>query len=440
MKITNISVRAGVALMLASLAAAPAALLAQAASSEAVASDALKNRADDVLRLLNGEQIETEVFDANFLNAVPPSQFRALVDQIRTQHGAVQSMDSLTATDANSGTLKIRFEKSLATMLLSVRAEAPHRINGLRITGFEAASESMDEVLAAIDALPGRSSAGVFALSDSGVQPLAALDPDGRYAIGSAFKLYILAELDRAVRAGERSWDDVVSLGPISHPSGMAQDWPEGMPVTLQTLATLMIQISDNTATDTLIRVIGQERLAAIVRASGHSNPGDLAPFLMTQQAFALKMPAAQGLRDALASGDEAQQARLIADNAGKLTLAQIDIATMTGQPNHIDDIEWFASASDIARLMNLLRAAGPEARQIMGINPGIGKGNAAKWAYLGFKGGSEPGVMSLNFLTRSKSGQWHAISGHWNDGENALNEGEFLALMTRLVNLAAEL
>ena len=75
--------------------------------------------------------------------------------------------------------------------------------------------------------------------------------------IGSAFKLYVLAELVRAVNDGERQWADVVALDSdvMSGPSGVLQGWPTGTPMTLQTLATLMIYISDNTATYNLVRV-----------------------------------------------------------------------------------------------------------------------------------------------------------------------------------------
>ncbi|MBA3832373.1 MAG: serine hydrolase [Chthoniobacterales bacterium] len=57
--------------------------------------------------------------------------------------------------------------------------------------------------------------------------------------MGSACKLYILGELLRAVKAGERSLSDVVPLEAraLSLPSGSLQKWPVGSPLTLHTLA-----------------------------------------------------------------------------------------------------------------------------------------------------------------------------------------------------------
>ena len=57
-----------------------------------------------------------------------------------------------------------------------------------------------------------------------------------------------------------------------SLPSGITQSWPAGSPVTLQTLATLMISISDNTATDTLV-TLERRKLDAFVATRRRARP-----------------------------------------------------------------------------------------------------------------------------------------------------------------------
>ena len=410
------------------------------AQTQADISEQLSTRADDVLRLLQGEEIEAEVFDENFRNAVPPAQFRALAAQVRAQQGKPLAVESIVPQNANSATLGIRFEKSIGTINLALENSPPHRIAGLLLTGFEAAGETVSEVLAAVDALPGRQAVLIQKLEAGNQPPIAALDPDGRYAIASAFKLYILAELDRAVQAGERKWSDVVTLGPKSHPSGISQNWPDGSPTTLHTLATLMISISDNSATDTLIRVIGQDRLAAMVKAAGHHRPDDLRPFLMTRQASALKMPVHADLRTRFLSAGPTERERLLAEFDKDLTLDSLDSRLLTSKPNFIDQLEWFATPRDMVSLLAYLNSnAGPETLAILAINPGIGQDAARKWSYFGYKGGSEPGVLSYNFLLRSKAGDSYAISVNWNNAEQSLQESELLGLATRLVNLLAD-
>ena len=410
------------------------------AQTQADISEQLSTRADDVLRLLQGEEIEAEVFDENFRNAVPPAQFRALAAQVRAQQGKPLAVESIVPQNANSATLGIRFEKSIGTINLALENSPPHRIAGLLLTGFEAAGETVSEVLAAVDALPGRQGVLIQKLEAGNQPPIAALDPDGRYAIASAFKLYILAELDRAVQAGERKWSDVVTLGPKSHPSGISQNWPDGSPTTLHTLATLMISISDNSATDTLIRVIGQDRLAAMVKAAGHHRPDHLRPFLMTRQASALKMPVHADLRTRFLSAGPTERERLLAEFDKDLTLDSLDSRLLTSKPNFIDQLEWFATPRDMVSLLAYLNSnAGPETLAILAINPGIGQDASRKWSYFGYKGGSEPGVLSYNFLLRSKAGDSYAISVNWNNAEQSLQESELLGLATRLVNLLAD-
>ena len=410
------------------------------AQTQTVLSEQLAARSADVLRLLQGAEIEAEVFDENFRNAVPPAQFRALTRQVAAEQGQPLEILSIEPRNAHSATLRIRFEKSIGTINMDLETKTPHRISGLLLTGFEAAGTSIDDVLAAIDTLPGRQGVLIQLLDTTDLPPVAALDPDGRYAIASAFKLYVLAELDRAVRAGERQWSDVVPLGPKSHPSGISQNWPDGSPVTLHTLATLMISISDNSATDTLVKILGQERLADIVKATGHHNPAELQPFLMTRQASALKMPVhAERRARFLAAGPEERE-NLLAEFDSVLTLDSLDSRILTSKPNYIDQLEWFATPQDMVRLLaHLDRNASPESLAILAVNPGIGQDAARKWRYFGYKGGSEPGVLSYNFLLRSGAGKNYALSVTWNNPEQSLQESDLLALTTRLVNLLAD-
>ena len=410
------------------------------AQTEAVLSEQLSQRANDVLRLFRGATNEAEVFDENFRNAIPPEQFRLLARQVVAQHGQALEITSIDPRGSNSAIFKLRFAKSIGTISLDVETAPPHRISGLLLTGFEASGNSLDDVLAAIDGLPGRQGVLIQPLAATDLPPVAALDSDGRYAIASTFKLYILAELDRAVRAGERQWSDVVPLGPKSHPSGISQDWPDGSPVTLLTLATLMISISDNSATDTLIEVLGQDSLANIVRATGHHNPDDLRPFLMTRQASALKMPEHDVRRNKFLAADPAKRENLLTEFDGALTLDSIDPRILTSKPSFIDQLEWFATPADVVRLLAYIhRNAGADTRSILAINPGIGQDAARTWDYIGYKGGSEPGVLSYNFLLRSRTGKSYAVSVNWNNEEQSLQESELLALTTRLVNLLAD-
>jgi hypothetical protein len=163
-------------------------------------------------------------------------------------------------------------------------------------------------------------------------------------------------------------------------------------------------------------------------------------PFLMTRQASALKMPAHADRRERFLAATPAERENLLVDFDSALTLDSLDPRVLTNRPSFIDQLEWFATPADMVRLLAYLhRNATAETRSLLAINPGLGEASARKWSYFGYKGGSEPGVLSHNFLLQSKAGKNYVVSINWNNSEHPLQESELLALTTRLVNLLAQ-
>ena len=412
----------------------------QLASAPNSADAPLQRRINDIFVLLQGEDVKSDIFNQNFRNAVSAEQLRLIVSQLTSQHGKPLTILSVTERDPNYATFRVQYEKSIGQFIISLETNDPNLISGFRITGFASAGSSIDEVLQSIADLPGRTGVSVTEIKNGALRSIAGKDSTSRFAIASTFKLYILAELDRQIQSGQRKWSDVVRLGPKSHPSGVSQDWPDNMPMTLQTLATLMISVSDNSATDTLIRILGQDALQSIVRKAGHNKPSEFTPFLMTRQVTALKTPGNAALRDRYLGQKGAQKSAYLRQIDPLLTLESIDFGFLTARPTLVNEIEWFASPDDIVRLFAYLDDnASDTAREIMAINNGAGPLAAEQWQYLGYKGGSEAGVMSLNFLTKSWQGRKYIISMHWNDVNQPVDEGRFLALATRLLNLLSD-
>jgi beta-lactamase class A len=392
--------------------------------------------ARDVLALLQGTAEPAAIFTPAFLTAVPPDQLATVQGQLKAQFGEALAVSAIRPMDARAASVDIRFDKAVVSFTIGV---LDGKLSGLFVTGSRTEGDSLAQVTADIAALPGRSGLVVQKLTDAGTETIASHNGDQRFAIASAFKLYVLAEIVRAVRAGERRWDDVLTLSQKSHPSGISQAWPDNAPMTLQTLATLMISISDNSATDTLISAIGQEKLAAIVRASGHATPSDLIPLLSTQAVTGLKMPANAPLRDRFLAADDAGQTRILAEAGDTLTLPRLDLSVYIGGPNQIDTVEWFASPADIARLLAMLERDGdPVTRAILQVNAGIPPVSAGRWAYLGYKGGSEPGVMAMSFVAHGTTGERYIVTALVNDPAAEIDQPGFVTLVTRLLDQLA--
>ena len=296
-------------------------------------------------------------------------------------------------------------------------------------------SAAVPALFGEIVGLPGEVSLAAARLEEAGPANFLTEKAERPQAIGSAFKLFVLAELVRQVKAGERRWSDVVPLGTPSLPSGLVQGWPKGSPMTLHSLAALMISISDNSATDTLLGVLGREKVERLLPELGVRAPERNRPFLSTRDAFVLKM------------GDPALMARWkAADEAGRRALlpqleraetSTLDPSRLGGRTAEIGTVEWFASPADLVRTLDWLRRSGDRtALDLLAINPGLGPALAKDFAYFGFKGGSEPGVLNLSFLLRARSGRWMAVSATWNNEAAVLDEARFVTLMSRLIGL----
>jgi beta-lactamase class A len=403
------------------------------------ASDMIEQRAAEAVEVLQARRKPEDVFNPQFLAAVPPEQLAALIKPLVAQNGKIVAAEDIRAEASNSATFRIRFERAIAVGRMTIETAPPFRISGFRITAVIPIADSAEKVRGDFAALPGRSGFSVARLDARAPAPLLSHNAGEQFAIGSVFKLWVLDALAEDIAAGRHRWNEVVRLGPRSLPGGITQDWPSQAPVTVETLATLMISISDNTATDTLIGLVGRERIAERIRATGHADPSRMLPLLTTAEAFALKLGTAER-RAAYAKADDAGQARLLAgiDTVGELAAAKL--SGLDGAPLAVDTVEWFASPGDVVRVLDSLRRRGdPRVLAILGVTPHLDASQREQFAYVGYKGGSESGVLTLTWLLRDKAGAWFAVTASWNDPEHALDAGKLEALGARLVMLTRQ-
>ncbi|ROT95477.1 serine hydrolase [Altererythrobacter sp. FM1] len=419
---------------LAFLAATPA--MAQTAPSPAdQKSDSLTQQgAQAVAEFLHGKRTAEEVFSPGFLAAVPKAQIQALAAKLVEQFGPFDAVASVEEKNPNQGIVTLRYAK--ATIAGPITIDNGGKVTGLLLNDVKPLGDSVAKVQADLEALPGEVSALSTSL-DGKASPLLKIAANQPLAIGSTFKLYVLSALAHSIERGEHRWDEVINLSEKSLPSGQMQEWPVGAPVTLHTLASMMISISDNTATDQLIRVLGRNAIGDELRKSGHSTPDKTLPFLTTHELFALKGNPELGAQ--YAAADEAEQEAILKklDMQIKTDPASIPLPQYT-EPHAIDTLEWFASANDIAGIMRRIAALkDPTARQILAISPSMSASDRARFAYVGYKGGSEPGVLNLSWLMQTKSGEWRVLTISWNDQSSPVDQGKLEMLAVRLLKLS---
>lgn len=351
-------------------------------------------------------------FSTEFLDAVPAPQLLAIFAEIGTAEFAIVEVVPFGATQL-AAVLETPEGAVVATIV--VEAEPPHRIAGLLFQPGAADVEPLpadaEAITAAAAALPGETRVLVAEVtSDLGMpptfDPLVAQDVDTAGPIASTFKLWVVWAVAEAIAAGEVAWSDTVTIDPAvrSLPSGELQNCPDGSTVTIEQAATLMIAISDNTATDALIELVGRDAVEAQL---GHLDVSDEAqertlPLLTTAEMFELKFSGDAALLDQYVAGDEAARRAILSELPGTLpTLDQL--AAIGTRPIAVDTVEWFATPDDIARTLVGLGAIERDERMapldtILGTNPGV-EIDPDTWSRAWFKGGSEPGVVTLAWL-----------------------------------------
>lgn len=359
-------------------------------------------------RLFTESYVEESWFSESFLNQVPLEQIQPTIEELTRSLGAYQSIEQ-------SGTeFIVQFEQGRVPARIALDAEG--RIAGLSLKA-PILALSLEDAIAQFQTLPGDVSVLVL---ENGTE-LASLNPDERMAVGSAFKLVVLQTLQEQITAGERNWDDVVALKPEwkSLPSGILQDWPNDAPITVATLATLMISLSDNTATDALIDLVGREALEA-------RSPQNT-PFLTTRNLFTLKNPANAALLEQYRNGDEAER-RAVLEQADSAPLPPVDL--FLGDPMALD-LEWFFTAQELCGHMSTVADL-----PMMSVNPGVA--NPADWARVAFKGGSEPGVLNLTTQLKAYDGNTYCVVATWNNPKMAVDEAQLISLYTNLIEAIA--
>lgn len=404
----------------------------------------LSARLNDVCALLNLKSMQYDtVFTSEFLQKVPPMQLTMVTQQLTKESGGCVSIRVVDSTSAYQCKAEaVTSNGYTIPITMSIRPNAPHLIEGLFLKPPMRVGSTLESVINDLKQLKGKTSLSAINLSRRHV--LAAYDSSAFMPIGSTFKLYVLGTLAEEIRRGKRRWDDVVLLDSSvrSLPSGILQTWPHGSPLTLHTLATLMISQSDNTATDLLMHELHQDSIERMQSRMGHSSASLNIPFLTTRDMFLLKftndaMPAREyaGLRAA----DRRKYLDRINEQTPLASVRFVDTAVVP------DRVEWFARTTDCIRAMDWLRdeRLSPAVLDILSVNKGV-EINSAQWPYAGYKGGSEPGVINMTYLLRHSSGDWYALSASWmnpeNDGKgtSGISEATFAGLVQRAIQLLA--
>lgn len=390
-----------------------------------------------VFTAMNGVPTEADVvthFSPVFLAQVPPPRIIEMASQVAL--GAPYTLEKVVPAPGTDRALTAIIRSSRGQKF---RVQLQLEPNGDRIEGllvrphFDAkVASSWDEVAETLRAVA--PSVGFLAAEIDGKScvPLSSIDPRKPMALGSAFKLYVLDALAGQIASGKHGWDEAIAIDDAhkSLPSGKMRDEDAGKKFTVRHFAEQMISVSDNTATDHMIAFVGRGAVESAVKTSGHATPSRLVPFLTTRELFALKLLASPEERNAYVAADVTHQRKLLETYGKRDTAEMMDRVGSFKAPVMIDSIEWFASSEDLCRVMVDLHeradaAATAPVGAILSMNPGLAD-EKKQYQYVGFKGGSEPGVLNLTFLLqRARDGKWLFLTVGFNDTSAPIDEAK---------------
>ena len=382
------------------------------------------------------QQVIKAHFDSSFLAHISPVQLNSVLAQLPGALGASvpssgASLTGLLSQDPahDPDTLVAVAAFGSVELTVSLAVDGAGLISRLALTPYQPPPASWAQVDRELAALAPDASLLAARVSPGGVcTPVHQVAASAARPLGSMFKLFVLGALAHQIAAKRISWDQPLTVtAPLkSLPSGQLQDEPDGTQVPVQQTAAKMISISDNTAANMLINLVGRPAVQAQDRQwSDHAALN--VPFLTTREAFILKLSQWPALANRYIAADQAGRQALLASTVDQAPLPATAAAQAFVTPRDIDAIEWFASPDDICRACAGLRQLAAQPRlaplgSILSANDGGIGLDPAQWPTVWFKGGSEPGVATAGYLATNSKGQTFVVVVMLSDRAAALS------------------
>jgi hypothetical protein len=146
------------------------------------------------------------------------------------------------------------------------------------------------------------------------------------------------------------------------------------------------------------------------------ASPAMNLPFLTTREIYVLKLRQWPTLAQRFISASESGRRALLASTVDRAPLPTLAQAGAWTTPRAIDKLEYFGSATDLCRAYASLAALDRQPGlspigQALSVNDDGLQLDPAQWKTTWFKGGSEPGALSLAYLATTRAGQSYVVT-----------------------------
>lgn len=353
-----------------------------------------------------------ERFATTYLDEVTAEQLisstRALSDDV-LQWRTVQ----VAQTDQTRATALIEADKVPLNLTLTI--DAAGQIEFLLLQPAAARRGSIQEVLDDLEAVGSTSLLVAEVREDRTCSILFRHNVDRANPVASTFKVYVLEALAAAIEKGEVGWNDPLPIHRSlqSSPFGPFADLVPGTEKTVRQHAEAMITMSDDTATDHLVDLVGRGAVETAMLDLGHSDPALNIPFPTTMEMKKLKLGLTDEERSGYFDSNPRERAAYLDTELDNIIIDQ-EALLEWDRPLHTNTLGWFATPGDIclalaALTMESADPARAPLRTVLSANPGVPQ-DPNVWPYVAFTGGSEPGVLSLAWYTERDDGRTFVV------------------------------
>lgn len=368
------------------------------------------------------------VFDNSFFKSLTEEKTIEVLKKIHSENGEVVNVTSVTYHSNVWGDFFFHTDKDYI-IPVTITINDSGKIVGVFFRPSFKKTAFLEDITKKFEALNCEKKGLLIKKLGSIEDNVYALNEKEIFPMGSAFKLYILAYMVE----NDVKWDKVVKIkeSDYSLPTGKMHLYPKGAPITLFSLAEAMISQSDNTATDILIENLGRENIENFMKEH-NSKPELNIPFLKTAEMFKIK--SSTQIAENYIKADTKEKRKIL--EKIKETRPDIKKLLNISSPYKPYTIEWFASPSDICSLMDYFKTKNNVySNAILSINPGLDT-KTGEYAFAGYKGGSESGVLSMNWLLKTKNQTYYCVSSFASDEKQNIDEKTYFSVMQEILNV----
>ena len=404
------------------------------------------------------DQMISERFSSQWLDQNPIDATRATLEGARSNYPSASltdpvAMASTSMTGVFTGTNRRAAYFQLAASLTD------GKITNLRVFDYGGGNGSLvsagdrslnfEQVGTRLTELADQSSMVVARIdSNNQCQAVAGLNENTPRSTASVFKIWILAGVADALDDRALFHDQIVPLDGSRKVRGSALFFqPDGLELSIDELSTLMMGISDNTATDMLLDRAGRDRIDALHAEYGHSMPELMTPQLGISEQFHLffSFPFAEAM--SYVNGTEQFRRDFLTNRIIPLGSAETGGGGFFNESLFIDGA-WRASPMDVcgAFARHRLHEPGSDAAllvdralQVSVAQPFIRK----RWDRIWYKGGNlESGangqlVLTHAFMLEREGERPLAVIGMANNTTGNIDGFALQSIMARLLELA---